>query len=1352
MVQEYIIDRCRYLVGSLKPHIFLLPKETTRIDYLIDNNNCEVRQIIYTDCFKLEGFKTMLNVTESVDNRLDFSTSVTLSMTENWNETWIELLNLLKFGRYYVVVEDYNGVQYLQTPEFTAAFNYNYTFNSNTGQGNIAELIFNCDCNMPVIILDSNITPSLTYSNNCGYNEGAVNEFRLSPYQYVLIDSDNETGEFTTITCTNGETMHKIEFTKGTFQFTQQYDGKKYTERLVFRIPLSDYKYYFRYNLVEFKDNRYAAIFKTTQGNWIASGFEFGFQPTYTVETSDNVEELNFIEFTLNHIGQNSVFFTSSLTLNDSQTGIYVPVTQMIKDPITGLNLPYYECLNSTTAIYTLVQMVTISGVKTDRYMCLEGYEETYRNLNIIDTYTQNTEFDFDLTFPNSDCATLDNCKFFEMTKDVYVFNKAGEYYEAHISNNCPWTLNNIPFWIICNRLSGNGMMSYIVRFTCRQNPTSQRIISYATLTSGSNTTPIQFILEQKTQWVNPIEHHITAKNQTVTSYVDLPYNLYDICEMSPELTAQKVPGTSTVRITVPENTDELVSRHFTVKICNLVNGEDCLIHIYQDHLYVRWEDEVNNFVCVEGNSYKVQRKYKGYDSENINILTNETRLGSQLIGTDPNCQFDEGDVIYRWNDNTGETICMGPDKYAREDYEMSTDDGETWTKTGDYRIGELIEASSADCAEPQYKWEIDDTRWICVGTTSYYYEVKYQSTDGETWIKVDPEVIQVSSTVRLENDEECGSSEMTYRWIEDGDNYICDYPDITPEIQTRWIEMPYSVYECDGYDKYNVEKEQRSTDGGVTWDDTGNTRMGNTLIEANSTDCGYSGITEEWRTESDAYLCDNGNKYQSEIRYYWDGEWKTDGERRTGTLIESNSTECTGLSSDSLFLFQVCDKTNYECVNNVKIYKATKKISQDGGIVWTQQGTSCSIDTRGDSVDSCTILTRWVVIPNEYVCVGYDKHSKEKEQSSSNGGTTWTDTGNTRTGAIIEQNSTDCGYVPTTYETQYLTFEFLESGSLNIVASNASVAKDISYSTDNGTTWNTITTSTTSQSLGNFTTGDKLLIKGNNSAYATSNNVYNHFTGTTRVNVYGNIMSLIYGDNFIGQTTISSNYALTSIFDYCRGIVSAENLKLPATTLTQNCYSHMFSGCTSLVTAPSELPSATLANYCYYEMFRGCSSLTATPTLPATTLATNCYDGMFSNCTSLVTAPALSATTLKSFCYSTMFSGCTSLVTAPTLSATTLKTYCYYGMFLGCTSLVTAPVLPATTLSTACYHQMFDGCSSLNYIKAMFTTTPSSSYTTNWVRGVASSGTFVKNSAASWSETGDNGVPSGWTVQTASS
>ena len=48
-----------------------------------------------------------------------------------------------------------------------------------------------------------------------------------------------------------------------------------------------------------------------------------------------------------------------------------------------------------------------------------------------------------------------------------------------------------------------------------------------------------------------------------------------------------------------------------------------------------------------------------------------------------------------------------------------------------------------------------------------------------------------------------------------------------------------------------------------------------------------------------------------------------------------------------------------------------------------------------------------------------------------------------------------------------------------------------------------------------------------------------------------------------------------------------------------------------------------------------------------------------------------------------------------------------------------------------------------------MFTTTPNNSLTGQWVKNVASSGTFVKNTAATWNVTGVNRVPTDWTIQT---
>ncbi len=325
-------------------------------------------------------------------------------------------------------------------------------------------------------------------------------------------------------------------------------------------------------------------------------------------------------------------------------------------------------------------------------------------------------------------------------------------------------------------------------------------------------------------------------------------------------------------------------------------------------------------------------------------------------------------------------------------------------------------------------------------------------------------------------------------------------------------------------------------------------------------------------------------------------------------------------------------------------------------------------------------------------------------------------------------------------YAEDYLTFVALEDGTFKL-STNA-----VSYSLDGGKTWTELAANTASPTV---TSGSKIMWKG--TLTPSSSAGIGTFSATGNFNAQGNPMSLLFGDNFKGQADLTGkSYAFWRLFNQNTKVINAKNLSLPATTLAYGCYYYMFYGCTGLTTAP-ELPATTLAYNCYTSMFKGCTSLTTAPELSATTLASSCYNSMFQGCTSITTAPELPANTLAEYCYTSMFFGCTSLTTAPELPATTMTTYCYSSMFFGCTSLTTAPVLSATTLSYRCYQSMFDGCTSLNYIKAMFTTTPSDDYTRDWVNGVAATGTFVKNSAATWNVTGNRGVPTGWTVQTAS-
>ena len=530
--------------------------------------------------------------------------------------------------------------------------------------------------------------------------------------------------------------------------------------------------------------------------------------------------------------------------------------------------------------------------------------------------------------------------------------------------------------------------------------------------------------------------------------------------------------------------------------------------------------------------------------------------------------------------------------------------------------------------------------------------------------------------------------------------------------------------------------------------------------------------VYEFWAYNDECdYICENGNKYYKEWRYTGttSSNATITSTYRRGDLIEANCRDCINVIKRWNQTF------NVGIVDGEFWYLNLEYESLDNGTTWTMDG-GVELREKVENADMSQVNNYTLVWKptSEWVCQGT---------------------------APLPPTPP----VPPTpdYSTQYLTIESLEDDNIIYWSSGDSgFTKTISASTDNGSTWTEYTSSTGGTTLATLNNGDKLLLKGENSQYATtiSLNVKkcNYFTSAGQFNTYGNIMSLISGDSFVNADTLTATYTFTALFSGATGLVSAENLVLPATTLTNYCYYRMFSDCTSLTTAPElpattlaewcywwmfygctsltvapQLPATTLARYCYQQMFDGCTNLTTAPALPATTLAENCYNSMFWNCTSLTTAPKLPATTLASMCYNAMFYGCTrltsapelpattlaewcyasmfrdctSLTTAPELPATTLANWCYTSMFEGCTSLTTAPVLPATTLADACYYSMFENCTRLNYIKCLATDISANSCTINWVLSIASNGTFAKaSSMSSWTR-GFSGIPNGWTI-----
>ena len=198
----------------------------------------------------------------------------------------------------------------------------------------------------------------------------------------------------------------------------------------------------------------------------------------------------------------------------------------------------------------------------------------------------------------------------------------------------------------------------------------------------------------------------------------------------------------------------------------------------------------------------------------------------------------------------------------------------------------------------------------------------------------------------------------------------------------------------------------------------------------------------------------------------------------------------------------------------------------------------------------------------------------------------------------------------PTDYSKEYLTFDVVSGGTIVFKTSNNSHPRTISYSLNNGSTWVDITSSTAGTSF-NVSVGDKVMFKGNNSGYGnhslmSTNEYVNSFSDSTAYfNIEGNIMSLLYGDGFYGQTSLPSAYCFYHFFDGCK-VCDASNLVMPATSLTKNCYEKMFNACVNLTAAPT-LPATTLVKRCYGYMFGNCSNLSSVTCLATNISASQC-------------------------------------------------------------------------------------------------------------------------------------------------
>lgn len=268
-------------------------------------------------------------------------------------------------------------------------------------------------------------------------------------------------------------------------------------------------------------------------------------------------------------------------------------------------------------------------------------------------------------------------------------------------------------------------------------------------------------------------------------------------------------------------------------------------------------------------------------------------------------------------------------------------------------------------------------------------------------------------------------------------------------------------------------------------------------------------------------------------------------------------------------------------------------------------------------------------------------------------------------------------------FSREYLTIEPISDGVLGVYCTQYT---PLYYSTDDGATWNELEPFDT---VGVYGIHNRVLLKGTNAGFQ----IKRGYTTHCQYNVYGNIMSVIYGDNFIGKTNFDREQGFEGVFSGTN-VYDASNLVLPVINLPKACYRDMFCNCHELM-YPPKLPSTNLSDSCYKRMFFNCWHLMYPPELPALFLTSECYFQMFSECYSMRTAPDL----------------------------------------------------PAETLVELCYHEMFSW-SGVESVKCLAKYNVSTYNTNHWLAylGDPKQGTFTKASGVTW-ERGIDGIPDGWSI-----
>ena len=306
------LQTCEYKLGGLKPFIYVIHKNALKLNIKAKGIEVSFNKTKESDVYKIEAQMVVYEQQETYANKFRFDSSVKVTINEQYREPFFYGLRTLRTNQYYIIIEDKKGVQYLVNPELYTKMTYEYTITDTIDNHNSVEITWNNLSNFPLLIFKERVESNLLFlGEECYYTIGNAYNLVMTRFQDLHAKDDGVKAE--EIYVDDIEKLKEVQYLKESFTLTETYDGNKFTTELTFSIPLSDHQFEWAYDLLEFNDNTYKGLVRTTNDNYLLLGNENGLFPSYTIRTSEDDGTLNTIEFKFTNISQYPILYTDEI-------------------------------------------------------------------------------------------------------------------------------------------------------------------------------------------------------------------------------------------------------------------------------------------------------------------------------------------------------------------------------------------------------------------------------------------------------------------------------------------------------------------------------------------------------------------------------------------------------------------------------------------------------------------------------------------------------------------------------------------------------------------------------------------------------------------------------------------------------------------------------------------------------------------------------------------------------------------------------------------------------------------------------------------------------------------------------